>query len=72
MIPKLLYETAQTIQETKAIWHEKNVRKVRKGKRTSGHMPENCEGQCGKDDRNTKVLVDCLRRLKYEEVQKRT
>ena len=40
------------------------IRKVRKGSRTSGHMPKNYERKAGKDDTNRKVLVDALRHLK--------
>ena len=63
VIPKLLYETAQTIQETKAIRHE-GCKESQKREEDIWTHPEELRTQGGKDDRNRKVLVDGLRRLK--------
>ena len=63
VIAKLLYETAQTIQETKATWHERCKESQEREEDIWTHAEE-LRTQGGKDDRNRKVLVDGLRRLK--------
>ena len=62
MIPKLLCETAQTIQETEAIWHESCEESQKRKEDIWTHAEELTQG--GKDDRNRKVLVDGFGRLK--------
>ena len=64
VIPKLLYETAQTIQETKAIWHESCKESQRREEEDIWTHAEEPRTQGGTDDRIRKVFVDGLRRLK--------
>ena len=63
VIPKLLFETAQTIQETEAIWHE-SCKESQKREEDLWTHAEELRTQGGKDDRIRKVLVDGFRRLK--------
>ena len=64
VIPKLFFETAQTIQEPKAMWHESCKESQRREEEDIWTHAEELRTQGGTDGRNRKVLVDGLRRLK--------